>query len=59
MIKISLTSNRFMDAEIAVGDLADTFRYNVLPEVCKVIGWRKKGTEFGDLPDHERLLWLV
>jgi sulfite reductase alpha subunit-like flavoprotein len=48
----------FMDAEIAVRNLADTFRYNVLPEVAKAIGWSSPSHTFGELPDHERLLWL-
>lgn len=48
-----------MDAEIAARDLADTFRYNVLPEVIEAIGWKKKELDFEDLPDLERLLWMV
>lgn len=48
----------FMDAEIAVRNLTDTFRYNVLPDVIKAIGWQKKKFEFEDLPDHEKLLWM-
>lgn len=48
----------WMDAEIGVRDLADTFRYNVLPSVVKAIGWKETHTPFEDLPDHERLLWL-
>jgi hypothetical protein len=48
-----------MDAEIAARDLSDTFRYNVLPEVIQAIGWKRKDLDFDDLPDHERLLWMV
>jgi flavodoxin len=48
----------FMDAEIGVRNLADTFRYNVLPYVARAIGWNGPDYTFDDLPDHERLLWL-
>jgi len=47
-----------MDAEKGVRNLADTFRYNVLPEVAKAIGWRSSTHPFDEIPDHERLLWL-
>lgn len=51
----------FMDAEIGVRDLPDTFRYNVLPDVVKVLGLLK--TEDGiesldDLQEYERLAAL-
>jgi nitric oxide synthase oxygenase domain/subunit/sulfite reductase alpha subunit-like flavoprotein len=48
----------FMDAEIGVRNLADPFRYNVLPEMAETIGWSSPNHTFDDLPDHERLLWL-
>ncbi|KAF8847092.1 hypothetical protein BDZ45DRAFT_355604 [Acephala macrosclerotiorum] len=48
----------FMDAEIGVRNLADTFRYNALPSVVKALGWQETTTPFEDLPNHERLVWL-
>jgi nitric oxide synthase oxygenase domain/subunit len=48
----------FMDAEIGVRNLADTFRYNVLPDVARAIGWNGPNQTPDDLPGHERLLWL-
>jgi len=48
----------FMDAEIGVRNLADTFRYNVLPEVARTIGWSSSTHPFDEIPGHERLLWL-
>jgi sulfite reductase alpha subunit-like flavoprotein len=48
----------FMDAEIGVRNLADIFRYNVLPDVAKVIGWTSPTHTFDELSDHDRLLWL-
>lgn len=55
---------RFMDAEIGVRNLADTFRYNVLPDVVQVLGLTdgKMGEiaeSFEDLPEYERLAMLV
>jgi nitric oxide synthase oxygenase domain/subunit len=48
----------FMDAEIGVRNVADTFRYNVLPHAAKAVGWNSPDHTFDDdLPDHERLLW--
>ncbi|KAI4251801.1 MAG: hypothetical protein LQ352_004647, partial [Teloschistes flavicans] len=49
----------FMDAEIGVRDLADTFRYNALPDVAKALGLLdehfKNGVEsLDDLPEYER-----
>ncbi|KAL8628374.1 hypothetical protein Q9189_005918 [Teloschistes chrysophthalmus] len=49
----------FMDAEIGVRDLADTFRYNTLPDVAKALGLLdehfKDGVEsLDDLPEYER-----
>ncbi|KAL8954392.1 MAG: hypothetical protein Q9183_007148, partial [Haloplaca sp. 2 TL-2023] len=53
----------FMDAEIGVRDLADTFRYNVLPDVAKAIGLLDGKLEDGvegldDFPEFERLAIL-
>ncbi|KAL8814584.1 MAG: hypothetical protein Q9223_006200 [Gallowayella weberi] len=50
----------FMDAEIGVRDLADTFRYNALPEVAQALGLVEatvgEGVEgLDDLPEYERL----
>ncbi|KAI4179222.1 MAG: hypothetical protein L6R41_007968, partial [Letrouitia leprolyta] len=53
----------FMDAEIGVRDLADTFRYNVLPDVVKALGLldgKGEGVEsLDDLPEYERLSALT
>lgn len=61
--------HRFMDAEIGVRNLADSFRYNALPRVAKAIGFdiesyrardSFKGVEsLEDLPDWEQLRWMV
>ncbi|PWY93109.1 nitric oxide synthase [Aspergillus sclerotioniger CBS 115572] len=58
----------YMDAEIGVRNLADTFRYDSLPDVAKVIGFdidsyrqRQEYSEvraMEDLPDYEQLRWL-
>jgi nitric oxide synthase oxygenase domain/subunit/sulfite reductase alpha subunit-like flavoprotein len=48
----------FMDAEIGFRNLADTFRYNALPDVAKAIGWSSRTHTFEELSDHDRLLWL-
>ena len=53
----------FMDAEIGVRDLADTFRYNVLPDIVKAIGLAKSKLQDGvesieDLPEYEQLAML-
>lgn len=46
----------FMDAEIGVRDLADTFRYNALPQVAQALGLLGDGVEdLDDLPEFERL----
>ncbi|KAI4268043.1 MAG: hypothetical protein LQ337_008062, partial [Flavoplaca oasis] len=49
----------FMDAEIGVRDLADTFRYNALPDVAQALGLvdtTSEGMEgLDDLPEYERL----
>ncbi|GLB07177.1 hypothetical protein AtubIFM57258_002500 [Aspergillus tubingensis] len=57
----------YMDAEIGVRNLADTFRFDGLPEVVKAIGfdinaYRAKPEyadirELEDLPDYEQLRW--
>lgn len=54
----------FMDAEIGVRDLADTFRYNALPDVAKALGLLDGKLEDGaegleDLPEYERLSILT
>ncbi|GCB25858.1 nitric oxide synthase, brain [Aspergillus awamori] len=59
---------RYMDAEIGVRNLADTFRFDALPEVVKAIGfdiddYRAKSEyaevqKLEDLPDYEQLRWL-
>ncbi|KAH9816997.1 Nitric oxide synthase [Teratosphaeria destructans] len=48
----------FMDAEIAVRDLADSFRYNALPDVIRALGWLDSSQSLEALPEHERLLLL-
>ncbi|KAI4113205.1 MAG: hypothetical protein LQ338_008216 [Usnochroma carphineum] len=50
----------FMDAEIGVRDLADTFRYNVLPDVVKALGLLNGKLDGGmegleDLPEYEQM----
>ncbi|RCI11408.1 hypothetical protein L249_7145 [Ophiocordyceps polyrhachis-furcata BCC 54312] len=46
----------FMDAEIGVRDLADTFRYNVLPSVASALGLLEHDVD--ELPQWERLAVL-
>ena len=53
-----------MDAEIGVRNLADSFRYNVLPDIVAALGLAdgKIGViaeSFEDLPEYERLSMLV
>ena len=52
----------FIDAEIAVRGLADTFRYNVLPDIVEAIGLAKgklqNGVDLGNLPEYEQLAML-
>ncbi|OGM46177.1 putative nitric oxide synthase [Aspergillus bombycis] len=58
----------YMDAEIGVRNLADSFRYNALPGVAKALGFDienyKKNPEYAeieameDLPDYEQLVWM-
>ena len=52
-----------MDAEIGVRDLADTFRYNVLPDIVQAIGLANGKLQDGvdsieDLPEYEQLAML-
>lgn len=52
-----------MDAEIGVRDLADTFRYNALPDIVHGLGMTEgrfiDGVEdFEDLPEYEKLAML-
>ena len=56
--------SRFMDAEIGVRNLADTFRYNVLPDVIEALGLAdgkigEIAESVEDLPEYERLAILV
>ncbi|KAK0509489.1 hypothetical protein JMJ35_007883 [Cladonia borealis] len=53
----------FMDAKIGVRDLADTFRYNVLPDIVQAIGLANGKLQDGvdsieDLPEYEQLAML-
>ncbi|KAL8923172.1 MAG: hypothetical protein Q9208_004735 [Pyrenodesmia sp. 3 TL-2023] len=53
----------FMDAEIGVRDLADSFRYNALPDVARALGLLNGRDEdviedLEDLPEYERLAVL-
>ena len=53
----------FMDAEIGVRDLADTFRYNVLPDVVQAIGLANGKLQDGvdsieDRPEYDQLAML-
>ncbi|RDA86315.1 hypothetical protein CP532_5658 [Ophiocordyceps camponoti-leonardi (nom. inval.)] len=48
----------FMDAEIGVRDLADSFRYDVLPSVASALKLLKPGQELDELPQYERLAVL-
>ena len=55
---------RFMDAEIGVRDLADSFRYNVLPDIIDALGLARDKLHgdieaFEDLPEYEKLSMLV
>ena len=52
-----------MDAEVGVRNLADTFRYNALPDVVRALGMAKgklddDAEELEDLPEYERLAML-
>lgn len=54
-----------MDAEIGVRNLADFFRYNVLPDVVQAMGLADAAItnyevdSFDDLPEFEKLAMLV
>jgi nitric oxide synthase oxygenase domain/subunit len=54
-----------MDAEIGVRNLADFFRYNVLPDVVTAMGLADAAMaalevdSFDDLPEYEKLAMLV
>ncbi|KAM3415165.1 hypothetical protein BST61_g10287 [Cercospora zeina] len=48
----------FMDAEIGVRNLADQFRYNVLPKLVVALGWAEDEDAFDQAPEHERLAKL-
>ena len=55
---------RFMDAEIGVRDLADSFRYNVLPDIIDTLGLAHEKLHgdievFEDLLEYEKLSMLV
>jgi nitric oxide synthase oxygenase domain/subunit len=50
----------FMDSEIGVRDLADSFRYNALPGVVDALGLSPEPeTPLDDLPEYMRLVALV
>lgn len=53
-----------MDAEIGVRDLADSFRYNALPDIIDTLGFAREKLhgdfeDFEDLPEYEKLSMLV
>lgn len=48
----------FMDAEIGVRDLADSFRYNVLPSVVSALKLLQPGQELDELSQSEKLALL-
>ncbi|KAF9462533.1 nitric oxide synthase [Collybia nuda] len=54
----------FMDAEIGVRNLGDTFRYNVLPDIIQALHLDEEALEdvnvdsFGDLPEYQQLAIL-
>lgn len=53
-----------MDSEVGVRDLADTFRYNVLPDIIDALGLTRDKLHgdfevFEDLPEYEKLSMLV
>lgn len=48
----------FMDAEIGVRNLADTQRYNCLPDLIMRLGWASSKDGFEKLPEFERLALL-
>lgn len=53
-----------MDAEVGVRDLADAFRYNVLPDIIEALDLTRDKLHgdvevFEDLPEYEKLSMLV
>ena len=48
-----------MDAEIGVRNLADSFRYNKLPDIVKAMGFMDRDADIEDASDANRLLWIV
>jgi hypothetical protein len=52
-----------MDAEIGTRNLADFFRYNILPDVVKALHFADGALvdvdTFDDLPEYEKLAMLV
>jgi nitric oxide synthase oxygenase domain/subunit len=50
----------FMDAEVGVRNLADSFRYNVLPDIVKALNLSPEpGTPMEDLPEYMSLVAMV
>jgi nitric oxide synthase oxygenase domain/subunit len=50
----------FMDSEVGVRDLADSFRYNALPDVVSALNLSPEpGTPLEDLPEYMSLVALV
>ena len=50
----------FMDFEIGVRNLADTFRYNALPDIVSALGLSQEPeTPLEDLPEYMRMVALV
>lgn len=47
----------FMDAEVGVRNLADSFRYDALPDIIRSMGLAQG--DLDALPDYERLALLV
>ncbi|KAL9630487.1 MAG: hypothetical protein Q9204_004698, partial [Flavoplaca sp. TL-2023a] len=49
----------FMDSEIGVRNLADTFRYNALPGIVRALGLSPEpGTDLEDLPEYMHMVAL-
>lgn len=48
----------FMDAEIGVRDLADSFRYNCLPEIVAALDLIGQDQQYDELPQNQQLLLL-
>ena len=50
----------FMDSEIGVRDLADTFRYDTLPDIVDALGLSPEPeTALDDLPEYMHMIALV